>query len=373
MATFNVAAALKAGYSEKDIAEFLGKENNFNATAAMEAGYSPQDIIAQLNKPIKEASASFGDTATSFAQSAVGAAKSTLQGFGAEAPGVETLSNLQKSLGQLYTPERQAEQARLDAREKAAAKSGSTLEEIKAGIGTVTAAPIQSTASVAGSIAPTAALAYGAYALGGAAALGLGLVGLPATAFAGAVAFAATRVIGALQGSGAVKGSIYDKIKEDVAEKYPELSKEEVATIARKAQDYTGENWKEIALAGGLGVAASSTGIEKGVLNLLGKKAGEKAGEEIAKKGIIAGTKRATGAGLKEAIPEALQGSEEQYATNVARTRAGFETPAMEGVIGAGTKEGMMGFLGGAAVSPLTGAPTTPTAQQVPGQPTPTE
>ena len=48
-------------------------------------------------------------------------------------------------------------------------------------------------------------------------------------------------------------------------------------------------------------------------------------------------------------------------------------TPAMEGVIGAGTKEGLMGFLGGAAVSPLTGAPTTPTTQQVPGQPTDVE
>ena len=347
-------------------------------------GASQEDVesavLAQhpdAGKPFKEAGASFGDTATSFAQSLVGTAKSTLQGFGAETPGVETLGNLQKGLGQLYTPERQAEQARLDALEKAAAKSGSALEEVKAGVGTVTAAPVQSLASVAGSIAPTAALAYGAYALGGAAAVGLGLVGLPATAFAGAVAIAATRVLGALQGAGSVKGSIYDKIKEDVAEKYPDLSKEEVASIARKAQDYTGENWKEIALAGGLGVAASSTGIEKGVLNLLGRKAGAKVGEEVAKKGIIAGTKRATGAGLKEAIPEALQGSEEQYAVNVARTRAGFETPAMEGVLGAGTKEGAMGFLGGAAVSPFTGAtppppPAQPTVDQS-GQPTPNE
>ena len=80
---FDVAAALKAGYSESDIAEFLGKQNNFDAAAAMQAGYSPQDIIAQLNKPVKQAGFSFGDTAVAGLQSAVGTAKSTLQGFGA--------------------------------------------------------------------------------------------------------------------------------------------------------------------------------------------------------------------------------------------------------------------------------------------------
>ncbi len=46
----------------------------------------------------------------------------------------------------------------------------------------------------------------------------------------------------------------------------------------------------------------------------------------------------------------------------------------MEGVIGAGTKEGMMGFLGGAAVSPFTGAtPTPPATVDQSGQPTPSE
>ena len=80
---FNVAAALKAGYSETQIAEYLGQQNNFNATAAIEAGYSPEAVIAHLNKPIKEAGASFGDTAVAGLQSVVGTAKSTLQGFGA--------------------------------------------------------------------------------------------------------------------------------------------------------------------------------------------------------------------------------------------------------------------------------------------------
>ena len=142
----------------------------------------------EAGKPFKEAGASFGDTAVAGLQSAVGAAKSTLQGFGAEAPGVETLSNLQKGVwGQLYTPERQAEQARRDALEKAAAKSGSTLEEIKASAAGVTEAPIQATASAVGSSVPTIALAMGAAALAVPAAAVLGLGGAAAIAFAGAV------------------------------------------------------------------------------------------------------------------------------------------------------------------------------------------
>jgi hypothetical protein len=128
-------------------------------------GASKEDVAMAVmaknpdaGKPFKEAGASFGDTAVAGLQSAVGTAKSTLQGFGAEAPGVETLGNLQKGLAQLYTPERQAEQARRDALEKAAARSGSTLEEIKASAAGVTEAPIQATACVpAGQCYPASA------------------------------------------------------------------------------------------------------------------------------------------------------------------------------------------------------------------------
>jgi hypothetical protein len=331
-------------------------------------------------KPFKEAGASFGDTALAGLQSAVGATKSTLQGFGAEAPGVETLSNLQKGLSQLYTPERQAEMARRDALEKAAAKSGSTLEEIKAAGAGVTEAPIQATASAVGSSVPTVALAMGAAALAVPAAAALGLVGAPALAFAAAVGIGAKYALGALQGAGSVKGSIYDAVKEEVAKQYPDLSKEEVSKIALEAQNFTGKNWDNIMAGTGIGAVAGGTGIEKELLKKLSKPiaaaAAKEAGEKVAKKGVIAATGRGAMAGLKEAVPEGIQGGQEQFAANVAQTREGFETPAMEGVVGAATKEGMMGMLGGSAVHPFTGtegapAQTTPTGQ--PGQPTPTE
>ena len=51
MATFNTAAALKAGYTELQIAEFLGQQNKFNTAAALQAGYAPADIIKQLSGP----------------------------------------------------------------------------------------------------------------------------------------------------------------------------------------------------------------------------------------------------------------------------------------------------------------------------------
>jgi len=338
-------------------------------------------VMAQnpdAGKPFKEAGASFGDTAVAGLQSAIGSAKSTLQGFGAEAPGVETLSNLQKGIGQLYTPERQAEQARRDALEKAAARSGSTLEEIKASAAGVTEAPIQATASAVGSSIPSVALSIGAAALATGAAATLGLVGAPALAFAAAVGIGTKYALGALQGAGSVKGSIYDAVKEEVGKQYPDLSKEEVSKIALEAQSFTGKNWDNIMAGTGIGFVAGGTGLEKDLLKKLSKPvaaaAAKEAGEEVAKKGIIAGTKRATGAGLKEAVPEAIQGGQEQFAANVAQTREGFETPAMEGVLGAATKEGLMGMLGGSAVNPFTGAtPTPPATVDQSGQPTPNE
>lgn len=335
----------------------------------------------EAGKPFKEAGFSLADTGVAALQSAVGATKSTLQGFGAEAPGVETLGNLQKGLGQLLSPERQAEQARRDALEKAAARSGSTLEEIKASAAGVTEAPIQSTAAAIGSSAPTVALSIGAAALATGAAATLGLVGAPALAFAAAVGIGTKYVLGALQGAGSVKGSIYDAVKEEVSKQYPDLPKDEVAKIALEAQNFTGKNWDNIMAGTGIGAVAGGTGMEKELLRKLSKPVAEaaakKAGEEVAKKGVIAGTKRVAGAGLKEAVPEAIQGGQEQFAANVAQTREGFETPAMEGVLGAATKEGLMGMLGGSAVSPFTGteaAPTqTPPPSGQPGQPTPTE
>lgn len=45
---FDVEGALNAGYSEAEVAEYLGKQKNFDAAAAIKAGYQPQEIIEFL-------------------------------------------------------------------------------------------------------------------------------------------------------------------------------------------------------------------------------------------------------------------------------------------------------------------------------------
>ena len=45
---FDVAGAKQAGYSDIEIAEFLGQQKNFDTPAAIKAGYSPSEIIGHL-------------------------------------------------------------------------------------------------------------------------------------------------------------------------------------------------------------------------------------------------------------------------------------------------------------------------------------
>lgn len=66
------------------------------------------------------------------------------------------------------------------------------------------------------------------------------------------------------------------------------------------------------------------------------------------KAGII---KEASRTALKEALPEALQGGQEQFTRNVALQREGFDVPTFRGVTGAATLEGAVGAPVGAISS----------------------
>jgi hypothetical protein len=46
---FDVAEALKAGYSQQEIATFLGEQKKFDTQKAFESGYSPDEVISFLN------------------------------------------------------------------------------------------------------------------------------------------------------------------------------------------------------------------------------------------------------------------------------------------------------------------------------------
>jgi hypothetical protein len=161
---------------------------------------------SQQPAPVKQAPFSLKDTAVSAAQSAVGATKSIAEAFGAGNAPAEYLEGVQKDLGAKLSPERQAELQQRARLEREAAKSGKTLEEVSAGLGGVKEAPIQTIAQGAGSSVPALALGIGAGALGA-------TLGAP-VAIAGAVGIGVKFLIGAIQGAGEVKGSIYDAVRE---------------------------------------------------------------------------------------------------------------------------------------------------------------
>jgi len=46
---FNVDAARKSGYSDKEIAEYLGQQNKFDAVGAINAGYDPAELVDYLS------------------------------------------------------------------------------------------------------------------------------------------------------------------------------------------------------------------------------------------------------------------------------------------------------------------------------------
>lgn len=314
----------------------------------------------------KQAPFSLKDTAVAAGQSALGATKAITEAFGAGNAPAEYLENLQKGLGTFLSPERQAEQQRRAAMEKAAAKSGSALNELGTFVGGVTEAPIQTLAQGVGSMAPTVLLGMGAAAAGAA-------LGAPAL-LAGGVGLGVKWLVGALQGAGEVKGSVYDAVREGLVQQG--MSPDQAKNRAREAQNYIGENWGTIAAGAGLGGVAAGTGAEQELLKKFSKpvaaKVAAQLGEEGATKEAGKGTaRRYLEATLKEAAPEGAQGGQGQYAENVAMTRAGMATPAMQGVLGSTARDAAMGALAGAAVHPFTGTeapaktPPPPPAPQI--------
>lgn len=280
--------------------------------------------------PVKDAGFSLKDLAASFGMGAVGSTKALTDVAGAGNIVSEKLGAGVEGLQKAMTPERQAELERQAARSKAAEESGSTLEEIKAAALNVAEAPLQSAAQAIGSFVP--------YLLSTPVGIGMRLTGASQAAIA-AVAKQAPKIIATAQGAGAVKGSIYDGVLQAEIEAGvdPELAKQK----ADAAQAYFGDNIEQILLGGGLGLAAGSSGVEKFLTP---------AGRAGAAPGI---GRRVAEAAFKEAVPEGLQGGQEQLAQNLALQRAGYDVDTFKGVAGAATQEALVGALGAAPIASL--------------------
>jgi hypothetical protein len=171
------------------------------------------------------------------------------------------------------------------------------------------------------------------------------------------VAGATTLGLGAVMGSGTVKGSIYDATKAILKEK-TKLSPEEIEKYAQQAQSYNGENLDSILLAAGIGAVGARTGAEAIIARSLAKGVATKEATKLAvDEATKEATKLAARRGVKqnairkggeEFITETYQAGQEKFAQNLAENRLGFDTPLTRGVASQGLLEGLAGSVMGA-------------------------
>ena len=173
--------------------------------------------------------------------------------------------------------------------------------------------------------------------------------------------------IGALMGTGLVKGTIYDGVQRALLE--VGVSEELAHRAASEAQEYTGPNKDQIIAGAVLGALASTgpverlaqTGLIQNVFSKIAANTGmvgvKEAGEAATQATVLGGMKNVIGAGLKESGYEFAQGAQEQIAENLALQRFGREyqeyapvlqkltqTPFARGVGTSGALEALGGF-----------------------------
>ena len=330
---FNVEGAIAEGYSPAEIADHLASTRNFNVKGAREEGYSDDEIIQHLSKKSTKASKaseksapySTKDVALSLGQGVVGAGKSLTDIFGATNPVSEKLEGWQKSLGESMTPERQEEMKRRQQIIDQAHKSGKLSDEISSYLGVVTDAPVQALAQGLGSVVPY---------------IGTGIVGGVAK-LGGATIKALNTIVGAIQGAGSIKGSIYSEIRDRLVESG--MSETEAKEKASKAQETLGPNFLNILSGAALGGYAARTGVQNEFIKGSAEKASEKLLPRVAH-------------AVAEEIPaEAAQGGQEQYAQNVAAQREGFDVPTFQDVLGSAARDAAVAGITAGTVGALHG------------------
>lgn len=275
------------------------------------------------------------DIPVGIAQGAVRGVRNITDIFGADNAASEGLRSVEDYVGGLLSA-----QAKQDQREVARimdeAKDKGVWDQVSAAWEAFKVAPVDLLSQGLGSVAPM--LVGGA----GARAVGLGASGIRQVAGG----------VGAAMGAGATKSAIYEAVKEELSNQ--KLPPEVVEKTAAQAQGY-GENFDQIALGALLGRFGATSGVESALLpQMVGN---------ISKKLASKGVGRFAQTTLAEAGMEGLQGGQEQVAQNVGLQRVGVDTPTWQGVVGAGTLEGITGGALGAGVSAVSrGEPKEPSA-----------
>lgn len=311
-------------------------------TAWQWANYTHKQAPAPAPAPAPKAGFSPANLALGFGQGVVGVGKSLTDVFGADNAASEALGKSQAYLGAQKTAGRQAEIAARQAKIKEAEGKG-FMAEIGAELGGIAEAPLESTAQALGSVVPFLATSV----------VGAAAKFLPAT-----VRIINT-IVGAAQGAGAVKGSIYDAVKDKLVE--TGVSEPKAKEQAALAQEYNSKNALNIAGGSALGAAGARFGVEPALIKGAGEKASAKFIPRVAK------------AAAEEAPLEGAQGGQEKAAQNIALQNEGFNTPTFQGVAGRTAGDAALGALAAGAVGATQGpkrvAPPPPEAPPEPVAP----
>lgn len=268
---------------------------------------------------------------------ALGAGAGVVQGvemvasaFGADNAVARGANDAAQGLVDMQSPARKQQREQRAAAIQEAETSGSTWAEIVANVGAFTDAPVESALNAIGTSVPTLMTAL-----------------IPGLGQANVARLVVQGAMGAAQGAGAVKGSIYEAVERELTKPGPgALSKDDAKKAAAAAQAYDSQNGGDIALGALLGWAAGSTGMEKSFARLLSKEGADAAASGIAKRtamGVIG-----------EAPMEGLQGGQERLAANRALQNEGVDVPTWQGVAGSAAGEAVASVVPGGVFGAMT-------------------
>ena len=322
-----------------------GRIGRFEVPAGLTPQQAEQLISEQVYGPKEEPkSAGFSakDLALSAGQGLAGGLQSLSDLAGAGNVVSKKLGALQQSAAEAMTPERQAEIARREEIKKKA--EGDTWEEIKATLGGLAEAPLQTGIQALASSAPIIAGSF--LAPPTAAAATAGRVGMAAKALSAAKNPATG--IGALMGLGGQKGQDYEVVKQELLAKG--YSEPEAERLAQRAAEYSLQNLPRQLASTAAGGLEGALGIET-ALGRLGKAAPkiEKAAKDLPEPTFAQALRKNV---LEEALPEAVQASTGQIGTNVALNQAGLDTDLTKGVAAQAIHDLLVGGGLGAITSP---------------------
>lgn len=282
-------------------------------------------------------------TGEAIADVALGAGAGVVQGvgmlagaFGADNAVARGADTVAKTLTDSQSQYRKDQRTERSFAIKGAEGSGSTWNEIVANAGAFAEAPVETTLNALGTSAPTILMGV-----------------IPGLGQAGAARLIMQGAMGAAQGAGAAKGSIYEAVVQKLIEQGedPEVA----AKVAAGAQAYDSANGGNIAVSALLGVAAGTSGVESAVGRMAGKKAAQESSRGIAGRAVMGV--------VKEAPMEGTQGGQERVTSNVALQNEGFDVPTFQGVAGQAAGEALASAPGGAAFGAMDrGLPAAPKA-----------